>query len=1153
MQHGGAIVQCERCPLWDSRMSELARWLQGLGLEQYADLFAAQGVDMDLLPSLTDRDLKELGLPLGPRRIILRTIEKQAARAASGGTSGTTRPPEYRQLTLMFCDLVNSTALSARLDPEDFREVIGAYQQACSLPIKLYQGHIARYVGDGILAYFGYPIAHEDEAERAVRAGLGVVEAMARLNASVGRDKNVDLAVRVGIATGFVVVGDIVGEGVLDRDAVVGKAPNLAARLQDVAAPNTVVVSPLTKQLAGGFNYLGLGERKFKGIDEPTMVSQVLGERVISRLEARHAALTVFVNRDEEIELLLKCWRRAKSGEGQAVVISGEPGIGKSRLAAETCDRISNIELESGTPSPSMLCFQCSPYHSNTALYPVIRQLEQLASIDRREPGENKFAKLENVLKHWGIADSETLSLLADLCGIELDERFPALAIGPGERRQRTIEALKGWCKSLVADRPLLLIFEDLQWIDPTSRLLLNQLVDWAKAVPALIIATARADRLGEQARRNASHLIPALAEGSPHVTLCEVCQLTEGQTMQLIAAVAIGRAMPPKVMEAVQQKSERIPLFAEELTIGLLEADTLSNLGQERDWTRLPIPNTINDALMARLDQMGKAKEVAQQASVIGREFSMSMLSKIAGISTHDLLEILKSLERSDVITATASTPGTYVFRHGLIRDIAYRSLLRRTRREIHIMIATELALCGVDHPESTDDLIAQHYSHGEARGEAIKWWQRASKGAIARSAHEEAANMLRRAFQDFRALGSAGSPALELDLTLALATALRSLHGYAAPEVEQRLLRARELCSQCEGSNNRFNVEWELFQCNLVKGNIESARQIASGLFEYADQHPDRPHVDAHIAGGMARFHSGDFEGAAVSFERGVALSHPETDEPHYFTHGQNPGCFCLSYLAHTQCFLGYLDQAKATIGQNLAIATQRAVVPGHVYSYVNVLTFAIRVHQFLGDVLEVKRLAEELISLCRRNHYGYYEALGTVHLGWAIGVTDSIPLGIEKMREGLVGLEKTGTVLALPGFCLLLSELYMRNGRLDEARRALDKAAGREGLGTRIWNAEVERVRGVILASGSPLDLDASERAYRSSLDIARRQKARSLELRTAVSYARLLERLGRRQEGRGLLKECLEGFQEGQTGKDVRDAQVVLQSLLIDKSP
>jgi class 3 adenylate cyclase len=1123
-------------------MGELDQWLQRLGLEQYADLFAAQGVDFRLLPSLTDQDLKDLGLPLGPRRIVLRAT-RQAAKDQLDPIphrAGGHHPAERRQLTVMFCDLANSTALSARLDPEDFRELLAMYQQACSVAIQLYQGYIARCVGDGILAYFGYPVAHEDEADRAVRAGLAVVEAITRLGATAGKDAGVDLAVRVGIATGFVVVGDIVGQGVLDRDAVVGKAPNLAARLQGVALPNTVVVSPATKRLAGSFNFVALGEQKFKGIDDPTMVWQVEGERVVSRLEARQAALTMFVNRDDEVRLMLERWRRAKAGDGQAVVLSGEPGIGKSRLAAEASDRIVSMEREAGAPAPGILCFQCSRYHSNTALYPVVQQLKQLVSIDPQEPDENKLVKLQSSLRHWGIKNSETISFLAELCNVGANAAEGT--IGPTERRHRTIEALKDWCNSLARDRPLLLIFEDVQWADPTSRLLLSQLVEWARAAQALIVVTARIDK-----RARSPNSIVALAEASSHVTSYELGQLTEEQTKRLIRSVA-GRAIPATVVEAVQQKSGRIPLFAEELTMGLLEADTLSVLTGEGD-VLVPVPNSINDVLMARLDQMGRAKEIAQQASVLGREFSFSLLSKIAGISDRELLDILNNLERSDVVSA-GSMHGTYVFRHALIRDIAYQSLLRRSRREIHLMIATELALCGSDHPESTDDLIAQHYSLGEAKEEAIKWWLRGARGAIATSAHEEAANMLRRAFQDFKALGSAGLASVELELTLALATALRSLHGYAAPEVEDRLLRARALCAEGQDGNNRFNIEWELFQCNLVKGNIHGAHEIAGRLVEYADLHPDHPYVDAHLAEGMARFHFGDFVGASASFERGVALSNPEGDEPRHFTHGQNPGCFCLSYLAHAQCFLGRLDEAKTTIERNLAVAQRRSAASGHLYTYVNVLAFAMRVHQFLGAASEVKRLAEELIVRSRRGHYRYYEALGITHLGWAIATAGATDAGIAKMREGLVALENTGTVLALPGFYVLLAELSLKASRVDDARRALDLAVRDGGSGTRIWDAEVERIKAAILASGPSPDLSASEGAFRSSMEIARRQHACSLELRAGVSYAALLERINRREEGCRILKDCLDQMPQGQAAREVIEAETMLRALATD---
>lgn len=409
----------------------------------------------------------------------------------------------------------------------------------------------------------------------------------------------------------------------------------------------------------------------------------------------------------------------------------------------------------------------------------------------------------------------------------------------------------------------------------------------------------------------------------------------------------------------------------------------------------------------------------------------------------------------------------------------------------------------------------------------------------------------MLRSAFREFKALGTSGAPDLELDLTLGLATALRSLRGYAASEVEQLVLRARELCAQSRDETNRFSVEWELFQCNLVKGDIDAAHKIALDLFGHAERHPARPRVDAYLADGMAKFPRGDFLGACASFKQGLALCRPQSDEPHHFTHGQNPGLFCQSYLAHAYCFLGYLDQARSAIEQNLEIARSRLHQPAHVYTYVNTLTFAVRVYQFLGNVAEVKLLAEELAAICRRGHYEYYESLATAYLGWATAEEEPSLGGIEIMRRGLAALEKTGTVLALPGLYLPLSQLYLRINLLAEARETLRLAGGSAAVGTRAWSAEIERVRGeILLASGASSDLAAAEAAYRVSLQIARQQQARSLELRSATSFARLMRKLGRSREGLDLLEPCIKGLSEGLTSKDARDAQAVVQSLKSD---
>lgn len=789
----------------DALRDELTQWLDQLGLGHLADLLIAHEVTVDLLPSLTDGDLKEVGLPLGARRIIL---GKLATRDSDDRQQGHFRSlqrqatAERRQLTLLFCDLADSTALSTRLDPEDLGEIINAYQQACSLPIKLFDGHIARYVGDGILVYFGYPVAHADDAERAVRAGLGIVDAIAKLNARIGAGKNVQLGVRVGIATGLVVVGDIIGENSVEKDAVVGLAPNLAARLQGLAQPGSVVVSDVTRQLARSFNYTSLGEQVLKGIDGPTMVWRVDGETFASRLEARGATVARFINREAHTAVLLGRWRRGATGEGQVAVLTGEAGIGKSRLAAEVVHQISKSARETGAPLPTVLRIQCSSFHSNAPLFPVARLVEHIAGLDRHEPEESKLRKVGELLAHSGLISTADLAAIASLCQVTTYwERSDELREG----RQRMLDALHAWFRALAAKGPLLIVIEDCHWIDPTSRLMLHQLIDFARSAPLFLIATMRGGPGSDGRDAEAERLVPP----APHVTHLTLGPLDPESTTRLVEEIS-GKPLPAELTNIVMQKSERIPLFVEELTIGLLDAGVHVDPMRESDrLSPLTVPNTLNEALMARLDQTGSAKAIAQQAAVIGREFSVNLLATLTGIPMGPLVDQLRILEAASLISRDPARGDVYSFRHALTRDVAYRSLLRKTRRELHLMLAAEFSVNSATQADVTDDRIAQHFAAGGALAEAIRWWARAAKEAIANSAHEEAANMLREAFGVLQAQGAAAAIETELDLTLLLATAQRSLHGYAFPEVERLILRARELYTTVGPSTSRFGID--------------------------------------------------------------------------------------------------------------------------------------------------------------------------------------------------------------------------------------------------------------------------------------------------------------------------------------------------------
>jgi class 3 adenylate cyclase/tetratricopeptide (TPR) repeat protein len=1126
-------------------MSEVDRLLERVGLTRYASLFADRNVDLDDLINLTERELEGFGLSSSARRTLLREIRRVAVERGAAAPPAPVQPAdaERRQLTLMFCDLVDSVGLANRLDPEDLRDVIAAYQRACTQSIRRYDGHVARYVGDGILAFFGYPTAHEDDAERAVRAGRDLIEAVAKLDADMPDLPDLALRVRVGIATGLVVVGDVATGGVMEKDAVAGEAANLASRLQGLAGPNSIVVSSLTRQIAAEtFQYRDLGRQSVKGFAAPVSAYEILAERDVSRLEARSVSPTPFVDRDAEIATMLQCWERVAAGSGQVLVVSGEAGIGKSRVIAEACARIRRLESASELP----MTFQCAAYHANSALYPIVRQMTRLAGIDRADTDEDKTGKLDRLIRHPLRDHDRTMSLIAELLGIKADARYAPVSGGPREKRDLMIEALIDWCASHLSERTLILIFEDAQWIDPTSRLFLRRLAEWAEQLRVLIIITER--RGDSPSVATAIKEIHPLAGGKPrvpHITLCEVRELSQSHVRQLIAATAQDQALSEADMHDLLEKSAGLPLYVEELTKSFIQTRETPNAHGTSRARAFAVPHTISDALMARLDQLGPAREIAQHAAVIGQEFSLSLLARITANTSDAVIPHLNSLVESGILAPSDAVTGVYQFRHVLLRDIAYHSLLNRTRREIHLKIATELARPSTETAGATDDLIAQHYSLGGAHRQAIDFWQRGATDAIARSAHEEALGMLDSAFDDFRDTHGEGLPALELDLVLAHAMALRSIRGYSAPEVKEELLRASDLCQATGSDDKRFNVEWGLFQHSIVRAEFDEAARIAATLFDLADRHPDRPIVDAYLANGIVAFSLGEFERARELFEKGLEISDPETGAPHFLTHGQTPGLFCLSYLAHTFCFLGELDRAKATIERSLAIAERRSREPAHIYGYVNALIFAVRVHQFCGDIASERRLLDKVADIARRNHYTYYEALSRCHLGWAIGAEGRLPEGIDQMVQGIAALELAGTILPLPGFYTLLSELYIRAQRLPEADAALTSAIDASGLSR--WGAEIERLRGDILTSQPQPDLQAAESAYRSSLAMADRQSARSLMLRAALNLSRVLQSTGRLREAREVLEDCLARLPDGFDSQEVQSARAAIGAL------
>lgn len=1057
---------------------------------------------------------------------------------AAQGASVLVDRAERRQLTLVFCDLIDSVALSTRFDPEDLREFITAYQGACVQSVQRYDGYIARYIGDGVLIYFGYPSAHEDDAERAICAALDIVAAVAELPDSLDLGADAQVRMRVGIATGVVVVGDAAAEGVSERDGVVGEAANLAARLQGIAAPNTIVVSEVTRQLAGErFTYRDLGMHDLKGFPTPIPAFQVVEQREVTRLQARGGALAPLIGREQELALMLDRWERAASGSGQVVVLAGRPGIGKSRITAEALRLIG--ERSARAPEPIVL--QYSPYHSNAPLYPVVRYFARLAGIAAQDLPAVKIEKLAPVFGRADPARREDLLVIADLLG--MGQPAPSRTrVSPAARRHLGIEALTKHFADSGEGRPAVVVFEDVQWIDPTSKMLLARLADCARSGRGFIVITTRPD-----ARGRADGFLREIGIADPdnhcpsHVTIREIRALQPEDLKMLASAVAeASGSLDPAQMGAILAKSGGIPLYVEELVKAAAKGFDIAG-GRGRNDHDM-VPATITDALMAQLDRLGEAKEIAQVASVIGHEFPLTLVAEVVHRSAEHLVTLLDSLVETGIV-GSGGSDDAYRFNHALIRDISYRSLLRKNRRQLHREIARALSRAGSD--AAGNDLIAQHYSLGAAPIDAIEFWKRGAAEAIARSANEEAIAMLTSATAELHHVKGPPQPALELELVLAQAAALRSVRGYSAVEVERRLARARELSAVCGDIETRFSVEWSLFLCTFVKGDIEGARALAAGLLEDAGSEPGPPLVDALLANGMVANVVGDFIAACRFHQAGAELSRPETDEPRFQTHGQNAGLFCLSYLARTQCTLGYLDQARTTIERARSIAAQRAHDPGHIHSCLNVAIHAVRVYHLCGDIDAEKRFAEEVVEIAGRHHYAYYRALGICHLGWVAGAEGNIECGITMLKEGMMGLSDTGTSLSLPGFHVLLAELHLRAGRPEQAMDSLTMAAGTKYLG--VWEAEIQRVRGDILARQASGDGAAAEAAYRSSLEIAHRQSAAPLICKTGLSFARLLTANRRSREAHELLNRCLASLQEGKDVWLMREARQMLQEL------
>jgi class 3 adenylate cyclase/predicted ATPase len=1125
---------------------DIVVWLRSLGLERYEAAFRDNEIDERVLPSLTQEDLKEIGVgPVGHRRIFLEAI------AALRGDTGNNAPSadvattcsvpnvspddraERRQVTVMFSDLVGSTALSTRMDPEDLREVISAYQNSVAEAVGRFGGFVAKYMGDGVLIYFGYAQAHEDDAERAVRAGLQLVTAIGNLKTHAA------LQTRVGIATGLVVVGDLIGSGSSQEQPIVGDTPNLAARLQGIAKPNSVVIAESTRKLVGSlFELEDLGPQELKGISGPTRAWAALRPASVEgRFEAMHASgLTDLVGRQEELELLLRRWSRAKSGEGQVVLLSGEAGIGTSRLTAALLERLAN-------EPHTRLRYFCSPQHTDSAFYPIISQMERAAGLAHDDTVQAKLDKLDALLAQ-SLASREDVALLAEMLSLPNDGRYPTLELAPNQRRQRTLEALITQIKALARRNPVLMIFEDAHWADPTSLEVLGRSVDRIKALGVLLIVTYRPE------------FEPPWV-GQPHVTTLTVNRLGQREIAAMIDRVVGNKPLLAHIRQDIVERTDGVPLFIEEMTKAVLEADGPDDA--ERAVASIPapslaVPASLHASLMARLDRLGSAKEIAQIGAVIGREFSHALLAAVARKEEGALQAALDGLMGAGLLFRQGVPPhATYLFKHALVQDTAYSTLLRERRRGLHARIAEVLEIQFSEITASQPELVALHYTEASLIERAAAFWAKAAQQSLERSALVEAITQFNRALDQLDTLTA--TPALRrerIELQAAVISPLMHVKGYSSPEVKAATERARVLIEQAEALGEPpenplllYSVLFGIWISNAVAFSGDALRTLAVQYLALAEkQGATVPLMTGHGMMAFSLTATGSPAQGRRHYDHAIALYDPVAHRPLAILFGQDFRVQNLCSGSQASWFLGHPEAALADA--NLALKEAREM--GQVGTLLHALNHVFLTQYLCGHFATAETLANELFTLADEHGAVVWKVGGLMYRGWVFAVTGRASEAVELIVPGLAACRSAGTTYLTPVGLSLLAKSYADLGQLDDAWRSVDEAKSViEGTKETWFEALVHCIAGEIALRSPQPDPAKAEAHFERSLAVARQQQARSWELRAAMNMARLWRDQGKPQQGCELLAPLYGWFTEGFDTPDLKEAKALLEEL------
>jgi class 3 adenylate cyclase/predicted ATPase len=1138
-------------------LAQVMELLQREGRVSYRALKVQFSLDDDQLEALQDELIEAKRLAVDERgRVLIWVGDAGLAETSTTRTAPSAPPPdaqpdhpvqraprattspsseaERRQLTVLFCDLVDSTAFAQQLDPEDYRAVVRAYQEAAVAALQPFDGYVAQYLGDGLLVYFGYPQAHEDAAQRAVRAGLAIVDAMDPLNTRLAPQYGVRMAVRLGLHTGVAVVGTV-GSGARSEQLAMGDTPNIAARLQSLAAPNTVVLSAMTARLLhGAFALEEVGVHQLKGVAEPMAVYRVLGpdEPTSDEAEPAPAKMPFLVGREAELGLLLRRWEQSQVGLGQVVLLSGEAGIGKTAL-------VEVLRAHVTREGYTCMRFRGSPYHTHSALYPVIEHVRRVVRLDRHDSPENTLDTLERVLQGSRLPLVEVVPLFAALLAVPLPEgRYPALTLMPQQQRQQTLDALVDWVVAEAERRPVLAVYEDLHWADPTMLELLGLVLDQAPTVPMLHVLTYRPEFNPPWPQRS-------------HITPLVLTRLERPQVEALIAQRAGGKTLPAEVVQHIVAKTDGVPLYVEELTKMLLasallreEADQYVLTGPLRT---AAIPDTLQDALMARLDQLNRAKEVAQLGAVLGREFPYELLQAITPQDEDSLQAGLAQLVGAELLYQRGRPPrARYIFKHALIQDAAYASLLKRTRQQVHQQAAEVLEARFPALVETQPELLAQHYTEAGCHEQAVVYWQQAGQLASDRSAYLEAISHLNTGIELLKSLPETLERAQQaLTMHIALGAALQMAKGNAAPEVEYAYTQARALCQQAGETPEHVPVLLGLWRFYCMRAQFHMARELGDTLLRLAQQAPDPTlAVIAHYALGFTWFCLGALPAACEHLEEGIAHYTPDQRRAPVLRIGQDPDVSCRVFAAWTLWLLGYPAQALARTHDALVLAQELS----HPYSLAFAQANAAMGSQFRRDVPAVHEHADAAVALATAQGFTQWAALGASLRGWALAIQSQDEAGMAQVRQGISAFRATGAALAVPYLCTVLAEVAAHLGHVEDGLQALAEAHTLvEQHEERWWEAEVCRLRGVLLLRQPGTSQAEVEAWLQRALDVARRQQAKSLELRAAMSLSRLWQQQGKRAEVYELLAPIYGWFTEGFDTADLQEAKALLDEL------